>query len=94
MAEGLKMNKDIKGLGKYVGEHILPVLDTVDTQTVAGVVQILKRKYGRSRMENLEELVNDWIGFKVNDLEDEGEFLLAIEELHARKEERKVTEGE
>ena len=29
--ELLKMNKDVNGLAKYVGENILPVLDTVVT---------------------------------------------------------------
>ena len=38
--ESLKMNKDVNGLAKYVGEHILPVLDTVEMQTVMQVVGI------------------------------------------------------
>jgi len=29
LVESLKINKDMKGLGKYVGEHILPILDKV-----------------------------------------------------------------
>ena len=29
--ESLKMNNEVNGLAKYVGEHILPVLDTVVT---------------------------------------------------------------
>ena len=85
LVETLKDNKVIKGLGKYVGEHILKALNTVETQTVAQVVAILKRKYGRTRMENLEELIMDWLAFKGNDYEDEYEFLLAMEELRARK---------
>ena len=28
--ESLKMNKEVNGLAKYVGEHILPVSDTVE----------------------------------------------------------------
>ena len=32
LVESLKMNKEVKGLAKYVGEHILPVLNTVECQ--------------------------------------------------------------
>ena len=31
LVESLKINKDIKGLGKYVGEYILPLFDRVET---------------------------------------------------------------
>ena len=45
-------------------------------------------------MENLEELVNDWLSFKGNEYDDEDEFLLAMEELKAIQEELKVTDNE
>ena len=80
----------MNGLEKYIGEHILPVLDTVETQTVMQIVGILKRKYGRTRMEELEELVTDWMNFKANEYDDEDEYLLAMERLYARKEEKEV----
>ena len=48
--ESLKMNKEVNGLAKYAGVHILPVLDTVEKQTVIQIVGILKRKYRRTRM--------------------------------------------
>ena len=32
--ESQKVNKEVNSLAKYVGEHILPALDTVETQTV------------------------------------------------------------
>ena len=92
--ESLKMNKEVNGLAKYVGEHILPVLDTVETQTVQQIVGILKRKYGKTRMEDLEDLVMDWMNFKANEYEDEDEYLLAMERLYARKEENKVKDKE
>ena len=88
------MNKEVNSLAKYVGEHILPVLDTVETQTVMQIVGILKRKYGRTRMEELEELMIDWMNFKANEYEDEDEYLLAMERLYARKEEKKVKDKE
>ena len=72
-------------MAKYVGEHILPVLDTVEKQTVIQIVGILKGKYGRIRMEDLEYLVTDWMNFKANEYEDEDEYLLAMERLYARK---------
>ena len=88
------MNKEVNGLAKYVGEHILPVLDTVEMQTVMQIVGILKRKYGRTRIEELEELMTDWMNFKANEYEDEDEYLLAMERLIARKEEKKVKDKE
>ena len=38
--------------------------------------------------------MNDWLVFKGNEYDDEDEFLLAIEELRARKEEHNVTDNE
>ena len=45
-------------------------------------------------MEELEELVTDWMNFKANEYEDEDEYLLAMERLYARKEEKKVKDKE
>jgi len=28
--ESLKITKDVNGLAKYIGKHILPVLDTIE----------------------------------------------------------------
>ena len=88
--ESLKMNKEVNGLAKYVEEHILPVLDTVEKQTVMEIVGILKRKYGRTRIEELEGLMTDWINFKANKYEDEDEYLLVMERFIAWKEEKKL----
>ena len=38
LIESLKTNKDIKGLQKYVGEHVLPVLETKVYQTLKKVL--------------------------------------------------------
>ena len=51
LVKSLKVNKDVKGLAKYVGEQILPVLSTQEQQTVKEVIDCLKKKYGRTRLE-------------------------------------------
>ena len=81
--ESLKMNKEMNGLAKYVGDYVLPVLDTLKTHSDANNRNI-EKKYGRTRIEELEELMTDWMNFKGNDYEDEDEYLLAMESLIAR----------
>ena len=49
----------MNGLVKYVGEHLLPVLDAVEKQTLMEIIGILKIKYGRTKIEELEELLTD-----------------------------------
>merc|ERR1712082_10685 len=61
--ESLKMNKDIEGLARYIGEHVVGKLDTIETQTVKNLLKLLDIKYGRTRLEDLEELMEDWIKF-------------------------------
>ena len=46
LIESLKTNKEIKGLQKYVGEHILLVLERKVDQTLKRVLEILILKYG------------------------------------------------
>ena len=77
--ESLRMNKEINGLVKYVGEHILLALHMVEKQKVKEVAELLKRKYRRTRIEELEELMTDWENFKTNEYEDEDEYLFAME---------------
>ena len=78
------MNKEVNRLAQYIAEHVLPVLDTIETQTVMQIVGILKRKYGRTRIEELEELMTDWMNFKANEYEDEDDYLFSMEKLIAR----------
>lgn len=59
LVESLEMNKEIKRLEKYLGEHILLLFNKIETQIVGNVIQIFKRKYGRTQVQNLEQLVND-----------------------------------
>ena len=49
---------------KYVGEHILPVLETKVNQTLKKVLEILILKYGRTRVEQIEDFMEDWSKFK------------------------------
>merc|ERR1712240_680574 len=83
--ESLKINKEIEGLAKFVGEHVIPKLHTIEKHTVIEIVKLLKLKYGRT---GIEELMEDWIKFNFNDHESEEEYLFAIEKMIARKEEK------
>ena len=56
LVESLKTNKEIKGIQKYIGEHILPILETKEDQTLKKVLNILTLKYGHTRVEKIEGL--------------------------------------
>merc|ERR1711867_316669 len=86
--ESLKVNKEIEGLAKYVGDNVIGKLDTIEKQKVKEIVELLKLKYGRTR---LEELMEDWIKFNFNEHEIEEEYLFAMEKMIARKEEKQVS---
>ena len=58
------------------------------------IIACLEERYGRNRLEKIEELVLDLIGFRDDDYEDEGDFLHYMEELQRRKEDIKVTDRE
>ena len=62
--EGLKTNKEIKGLPRFIAEHILPVLEKKQDQTVKRVLELLDVKYGRTRIEKIKECVTDWLEFR------------------------------
>merc|ERR1711867_366891 len=76
--ESLKINKDIEGLAQYIGEHVIPKLDTIEKHTVIEIAKLLKLKYGRTRTEELEELIEEWIKFNFNEHESEEEYLFAM----------------
>ena len=84
LVESLKTNKEIKGIQKYVGEHILPVLETKDEQTLKRVLEILTLKYGHTRVEKIEDFMEDWSKFKDDQYEDDGELFLGMRELNQR----------
>ena len=82
LIESLKINKDIKELQKYVGEHILPVLETKVDQTLQRVLEILILKYGRTLVEKIEAVIDDWSKFRDDQYEDDSELLLSMRELN------------
>merc|ERR1712121_269681 len=89
--ESLKINKEVEGLAQYVEEHVIPKLDTIEKHTVIEIAKLLKLKYGRTRIEELEELMEDWIKLNFNEHESEEEYLFAMEKMIARKEEKRGT---
>ena len=89
--ESLKQNKNIEGLARYTGEHVVGKLDTTETQTIKEILKLLDIKYGRTRLEDLEEIMEDWIKFNFNEHESEEEYLFAQEKLITRKDEKQVT---
>ena len=94
LIEELKRNKDIKGLQRYVTEHILPVLIKKTDQTLEKVVKLLDVKYRRSRTEKVEEAVEDLLKFREDQYEDDDELILVMKELRQRRVELKMTYDE
>ena len=78
LIESLKTNTQIKGLPKYVGEHVLPVLETKVDQTLKKVLEILILKYGRTRVEMIEDFMEDWLNFKDGQYGDDAELLIVM----------------
>merc|ERR1711895_185646 len=89
--ESLKVNKEIDGLAVYIGGYVVDILDTVEKQTVKNLIDALDRQYGRTRLEELEELMEDWIKFNFNEHKSEEEYLFAQEKMITRQEEKQVT---
>ena len=65
----------MKGLAKYYAEHILPILPSVETQMVELLIQIMSKKYGRTIMVRMEEIVYNWLSFRVNNYDEDDKFL-------------------
>ena len=62
--ESLNINKDIKDLPQYVGEHILPVLEKKQNQIIKKALKLLDIKYGILRREKVEECVEHLLQFR------------------------------
>ena len=58
------------------------------------VLEILTLKYGRTRVEKIEDFMDEWSKFKDDHYEDDGELLLGMKELNQRRKELKMTEDE
>ena len=63
-------------------------LDTVEKQTVKNLWEKLKEKYGRTRLEEVESLVNEWMEFRPNDYDRAEKYWTAIEKLNTKIEEK------
>ena len=74
--ESLKTNKEVKGLPRYVGEHVLPTLEKKSDQTILKVLDLLDTKYGRTKTERIEEIMDEWLKCRDDSFEDDGELLL------------------
>ena len=61
--ESLKVNKDIKDLPHQVREHVLPILEKKQDQTIKKAFELLDTKYGISRTEKIQECVDDLLKF-------------------------------
>ena len=79
---------------KYVREHILPVLETKVDQMLKKVFEIFILKYGHTRVEKIEDFMDDWSKFRDDQYEDDAELLLGMRELTQRWKELNMTEDE
>ena len=84
--ESSKTNKEVKNLPNFVGENVLTVLKGVTDKTTKQVLDILKIKYGRSRMEKVKECIKNCLNFKENEYKEEDKFFLVMEKLDLREE--------
>ena len=50
-------------------------------QTIKKALEILNVKYGRTRIEKMEECVEDWISFSEDQFEEDDELILAMKEI-------------
>merc|ERR1711955_50803 len=65
--------------------------DTTETQTIKEILQLLDTKYGRTKLEELEELMEERIKFNFNEHDSEEEYMFAQEKMISRQNETKVT---
>ena len=91
LIEELKKNKEIKGLQKFLADHILPVILTKNDQNVKKVITLLNERYGRTRTEKVEEAIEDLFKFREDQFEDADELMLAMKELRQRRMELEMT---
>ena len=56
-------------------------MDRKTDQTVKKALELLEVKYGRSFTERIEKCVNDLLKFREDQYKDDGELLLAMEEI-------------
>ena len=81
--ESLKLNNNIKGLNKYVNDEITEICSNADEQNVENILRILKKRYDRSPLENIEKNWNDLKTMKVengDDLQDSMRKMIKVTE--------------
>ena len=69
-------------------------MESKEDQTVKRVIKILTLKYGRTRVEKIEEIMDNWSKFKDDHYEDYSKLLLGMKELNQRRKELKMSEDE
>ena len=75
--ESIKQNKNIEDLARYAGEHIVGTLDTAERQNIKEILKLLDIKFGRTRLEELEELMEEWIKFNFNEHVSEEDYIFS-----------------
>ena len=85
LMEELKKNKEKKGIQKYVAEDLIPVLINKEDQTLEKVVGLQDIKYGRSRTEKVEDVIEDYLKFREDQYEDDDELNRAMKDLRQRR---------
>ena len=91
LIEELKKNKEIKGLQRFLADHILPVIVKKEDQNVGKVIRLLNERYGRTKTEKVEEAIEDLFRFREDQYEDDDELMLAMSELRQRRVELDIT---
>ena len=91
LIEELKKNKEIRGLQKFLEEHILPVIETKEDQNVKKVITLLNERYGRTRTEKVEEAIDDYFRFREDNFDDDEELMLSMSELRKRRVDLEMT---
>ena len=69
-------------------------METKVDQTLKKVLEILILKYGHTRLEQIEDFMDDWSHFKDDKFEDDAELLLGMREINQRQMDLKMTEDE
>ena len=77
---------------RYIGEHVLPVLEKMQDQTIKKGLELLDLKYGRNRTEKVEEWVEDLLKFREDQCEEDDELILAMKEMNQRQKELNISQ--
>ena len=64
---------------------MIPVLIKKTDQTLEKVIELLDVKYGQSRTEKEEDVIEDYLKFRKDQYEDDDELILAMKELRQRR---------